>query len=254
MEELIKVIAIKKLKKVGMYQVETTDGEITVSDDIIVEFRLEKDKELTGKEFKELKKENDRRNIFYKVCNYISYGMRSEYEIYRYLDEHDIKKSDAHIIVDELKQAKMIDDNALAGYILDSIIRNKKGPKVFENKIFERKLKISIEDFPYSDEMQEEVLDEVILKLYDKKKELPIKKQKEQLYQKLIRDGFSSNLVFNKLNKVDFIDDSSETLKKDVNKLLKKYEKLTDEERKNKMIRSLLQKGYDYSSISSVIK
>ena len=254
MEDVIKIIAIKKLKKIGMYSLTTSVDEITVSDDIIVEYRLEKDKEFTKEEYKELKKENDRRNIFYKVCNYISYGMRSEAEIYRYLNEHDIAKSASAKIVNELKNSKMIDDDMLAQYILDSTIRNKKGPKVFENKLFERKLKVDISMYPYDEEKEQEVLDEVIAKLYDKKKNLPIKKQKEQLYQKLIRDGFTSSIVMNKINRIDFIDESDETLDKEVNKLLKKYEKLPDEEKKNKIIRSLMQKGYEYSKISKVVR
>ena len=254
MEDVIKILAIKKLKAIGMYSLVTTSGEVTVSDDIIVEFKLAKDMELTNKEYKLIMKENDKRNIYYKVCNYISYGMRSEYEIYHYLDEKGIKRSDSQKIVEELKASKMIDDNILAGFILDNVIRNKKGPKVFENKIFERKVKVNLDDYPYSEEKESEVIDEVISKLYDKKKELPVKKQKEYLYQKMMRDGFSSNIVMKKINEINFIDESLDSLDKEINKLNKKYEKLPSDEKKMKIIRSLLQKGYEYSDITKVVK
>ena len=253
MDELIKIISIKKLKKIGMYSLETSIETISVSDDIIVKFHLEKDMSLTKDEYKVIKKENDKRNIFFAVCNYISYGMRSEYEIYRYLDEHDVKHKDAVDIVNELKKCQMINDDALAGFILDSVIRQKKGPKVFQNKIFERRLKVDIKNYPYSEEKEEEIISLVIDKLYDKKKKLPVKKQREQLYLKLLRDGFTSSIVERMINKVDFIDESDETLLREVEKLKKKYDKLSSEERKMKIIRSLMQKGYDYSKINKVL-
>ena len=252
--DTIKILSIKKLKKIGMYSLETTEDVINVSDDIIVKFRLSKDRELTNDEYKLIKKENDRRNVYFAVCNYISYGMRSEYEIYSYLKDHDVKDKDAKIIVNDLKQSGMIDDDTLARLILDSVIRNKKGPKVFQNKLFERHLKVGINNYSYDEEKEIEVITEVINKLYDKKKTLPVKKQKEQLYLKLLRDGFTSSIVERLINKVIFIDESASTLDRDIEKLNKKYEKLPSEKRKVKIMRSLIQKGYEYSDITKVVR
>lgn len=254
MEDLIKILSIEKLKKIGMYKVETSVEELTVSDDIIVKFRIEKGQEITSDEYKQIKKENDLRNVYFSVCNYISYGMRSEYEIYSYLKDHDIKNKDADRIVRELKSEKMIDDEMLARYILDSVIRNKKGPKVFYNKLMTRKLKVDKNNYSYSEDEEIEVIDVVISKLYDRKKNLPVKKQKEQLYLKLLRDGFTSSIIEDRINRVNFIDESKETLDKELSKLNKKYEKLPSEERKTKIIRSLMQKGYEYSDIAKVVR
>ena len=254
MEDIIKILSIKKLKKIGMYSLETTEEEITVSDDIIVKYRLEKDLELTKDEYRKIKKENDLHNVYFAVCNYISYGMRSEYEIYSYLKERDIKDKDAVKIINELKEERMIDDEALASYILDSVKREKKGPKVFYNKLFERRLKVDKNNYSYSEEEEEEIIDVIISKLYDKKKTLPVKKQKELLYSKLLRDGFSGSVVEKKINKVKFIDESKDTLDKEVKKLNKKYEKLPSEEKKTKIIRSLIQKGYEYSEVTKVVR
>ena len=254
MEDVIKILSIKKLKKIGMYSLETTEEVLSVSDDIIVKYRLEKDLELTKEEYKKIKKENDLHNVYFAVCNYISYGMRSEYEIYSYLKERDIKDKDAVSIINELKAEKMVDDEALASYILDSVKRQKKGPKVFYNKLFERKLKVDKNNYSYSEEEEAEIIGCVIAKLYDKKKTLPVKKQKEQLYSKLLRDGFSSSVVEAKINKVKFIDESKDTLEREVNKLNKKYEKLSGEEKKTKIIRSLIQKGYEYSDITKIVR
>ena len=253
MEDNIKIISIKKLKKIGMYELTTSADKIEVSDDIIVKFRLEKDLEIDSTLYKKIKKENEKRNIFFKVCNYISYGMRSEYEIYKYLEERDVSQADIIKIIKELKDLNMVDDEMLAKFILDSTIRNKKGPKVFYNKLFERKLKVNKDDFIYDEDMEEEVLDVVIPKLVDKKTNLPIKKQKEQLYQKLIRDGFSGSLIEKKINSISFTSNALDYLDNEIKKLKKKYEKLPDDEKQTKIIQSLMRKGYEYSDIKKVI-
>lgn len=253
MEENIKIISIKKLKKIGMYELTTSVDKIEVSDDIIVKFRLEKDLEIDSTLYKKIKKENEKRNIFFKVCNYISYGMRSEYEIYKYLEERDVSQADIIKIIKELKDLNMVDDEMLAKFILDSTIRNKKGPKVFYNKLFERKLKVNKDDFIYDEDMEEEVLDVIIPKLVDKKTNLPIKKQKEQLYQKLIRDGFSGSLIEKKINSISFTSNALDYLDNEIKKLKKKYEKLPDDEKQTKIIQSLMRKGYEYSDIKKVI-
>ena len=134
------------------------------------------------------------------------------------------------------------------------VIRKKKGPRVFQEEIFKRHLKVNIEDYPYLEETETEVIREVIEKLYDKKKNLPVKKQNEQLYLKLVRDGFTSSLVEKMINKVIFIDESDKTLEKEIEKLNKKYDKLPSDERKVKIIRSLIQKGYEYSKITKVVR
>ena len=253
MENNIKIISIKKLKKIGMYELTTSVDTIEVSDDIIVKFRLEKDQEIDASLYKKIKKENDQRNIFFKVCNYISYGMRSEYEIYKYLEERDVSQADIIKIIKELKDLNMVDDEMLARFILDSTIRNKKGPKVFYNKLFERKLKINKDDFIYDEDMELEVLDTVIPKLVGKKTNLPVKKQKEQLYQKLLRDGFSGSLIEKKINSISFTSNALDYLDDEIKKLKKKYEKLPDEEKNVKIIQSLMRKGYEYSDIKKVI-
>ncbi len=101
--------------------------------------------------------------------------------------------------------------------------------------------------------MEEEVLDVIIPKLVDKKTNLPIKKQKEQLYQKLIRDGFSGSLIEKKINSISFTSNALDYLDNEIKKLKKKYEKLPDDEKHTKIIQSLMRKGYEYSDIKKVI-
>lgn len=251
-KDIIKIESIKKLKKPGMYELITNVDKLTVSDDIIVKYNLSKDLELTADEYKMIKKDNDKSNIFFKVLNYISYQMRSENEIYLYLEKYDISKKDSTDIVKRLKDLKFIDDDILADGILDSIIRNNKGPNAFKDKLWERKLKVDINKYleKYDKDIESEVIDKVISKNFDKKKTLPITKQKNSLYSKLMRDGFSSELIERKINKIEFIDESSKTLDKEIDKLIKKYDKYSGYELQKKIVSSLMQKGYNYHDIN----
>ena len=70
------------------------------------------------------------------------------------------------------------------------------------------------------------------------------------MIQKLLRDGFSENLVFREVSKLKFTDNSYETLQRDYEKLLRRYQDLDKSERKRKIITSLLNKGYAYSEVN----
>ena len=73
---------------------------------------------------------------------------------------------------------------------------------------------------------------------------------------KLNRSGFSSASISKILNKLDFIDESEETLKKDILKVEKRVEKkdLSNYEKKQYIINSLMSKGYEYKKIIDALK
>ena len=248
-----KIESIKKLKRPGFYQLITNHEKFTITDDIIVQYNLTKDKELSNEELEVLKKDNEKDKMFLKVCNYIAFQMRSEHEIYMYLIKYDVAEKDINDIIKRLKSLQLIDDKMLASCILESTINNLKGPGVFIQKVKQRKLKIDCQDFIYKSDVEEKVIDKVILKNKDKKTNLPIKKQQEQLYAKLIRDGFSHDLIVHKIKNIVFEDNSEQTLTKELEKLISKYHNQDFKDVKSKIISSLMQKGFSYSDIINKI-
>lgn len=249
----IKIEGLKKLKRVGFYSLETNQETITVTDDIIVRYSLLKDKELTVDEFELIKKENEKNNYYLKACHYIYYQMRSKEEVIEYLLKYQVNKNDISDIIKRLEDLQLIDDNLLCSLILEKTISSLKGPNVFITKVKQRKLNVNLNDFVYQKDIEEDVIDKVIEKNILKKSSFPVKKQKEQLYAKLLRDGFSHDLINNRINKINFVDDSLKTLDKDYQKALKKYYQFDDKTRRNKIISSLTLKGYSYSQIISKI-
>ena len=213
-----KIINVKKLKKKGMYEVTFATFDIKVTEDLIVKYTLVPGKELDEDIIKEIKQEETKEEMFLKVLNYISYQARSEMEIRVYLNKHECNSNDKEIIIDRLKKLDFIDDYHLSELILDNCISNKKGPNKYKEKLYTK----------------------------------GIKEYKEySLANKLISDGFSPNIVYKEVNKVNFIDNSSELIDKDIDKLIRKYNKLTGKELKNKLITGLLSRGYEYRLITS---
>lgn len=249
----IKIESIKKLKRPGFYSLITSEETISITDDIIVKYSLTKDLILTADEFEKLKKDNEKNNFFLKACHYIYYQMRSVKEVEEYLKKYQVSDEYISDIIKRLKDLQLIDDNLLCNLILESTISSLKGPNAFKIKVKQRKLDVNLNDFVYPINIEEEVIDKVIQKNISKKENLPVRKQKEQIYSKLVRDGFSLELINNRINKIEFKDNSDMTLDKDLKKLLKKYQELDDKLKYTKIVSSLMRKGYSYSQIHSKI-
>ena len=187
------------------------------------------------------------------MYNYISYQFRSEYEIKKYLYGLSANENQVNDIIIKLKSLNMIDDNYLSVSILNYCIAQLKGPKIYKNKLYERRIEII---HNYNDNDQIEAINKSIEKNKDKNKKLPALKQKLLLTQKLLRDGFEEKYVYKLIDEVSFDDDTDEQLErliKEYEKLQIKYSKYTDYEKRNRIINNLMSKGYTYKQISKLI-
>lgn len=243
-----KINSIKKLKKKGMYEITINDDVYKVTEDLIVKYYLIKDKILTDDELDLLKSKIEDENILLKVYNYISYQFRSEKEIEDYLYALNANNLQVSDIINKLKMISLIDDDSLSKSILNYTIAQLKGPKSYKKKLYERKISIV---YDYTEEDQLETINKAIEKNKDKNIKQPITKQKNLLINKLLRDGFDEKYIFSEVNKINFSDESNETLKKEIERLKIKYSKYTDKEIRNKIINNLLSKGYKYTNIKN---
>lgn len=246
---LNKIETVKKLSKKGMYELTINNVSYNVTEDLIVKYTLIKGKELSENELDLIKIEIANENLILKVYNYISYQFRSEYEVIKYLEELNATDIQINDIIIKLKSLNMIDDDNLSKLLLNNCITQLKGPKAYKNKLYERKIDIIYE---YSEEEQIETIKKAIEKNIDKNIELPALKQKSLLMHKLLRDGFDEEYVYRLINQIEFVetDEQIERLKQEINKLQIKYSKYSDYEKKNKIINSLMLKGYSYNQIN----
>ena len=254
MTKTVEILKVTKDKK--KFIVETSEKEYKFSEDVIVEYMVLKGKTFTESEFKKIIKANEVDDLFNKALNYISYQQRSEYEIVTYLKEKGASDSDVNKIIKKLRDFGYIDDKSLANYLFDYVVRTHKGPKLLEKKLFEKRIdkETSLEVLSkYDNETELEVIYDVLKSIIKKNNEKPIKIQKMHAFEKLVRDGFSMEVVNHALSDASFCDNSLEALPKEIEKLSYKYRDLDENKRREKTIASLLRKGYEYSQITKYL-
>lgn len=260
----IKILSIEKKQRSKKYKVITDELDYTVSEDMIIKHQLFKDKVFTEKEFEQVIKDILEDEFFNKVLNLLSYSPKSEYEIINYIHTNEYKnktflsENQINNIMKKLEQLGYINDETLCENIIDYYIRNNKGPLYIKQKLRDKKIddKIIDEKLKCYDYILEE---EIITKLLQKESNnnLPIKKFKLNLSNKLIRNGFTSSLVFKLIDKQKYDDNSNDLIEKDFdkvyNKVMKKENK-SESEKKQLIINGLLSKGYEYQLIKNIMK
>lgn len=260
--ENITILSVEKKQKSKKYKVITDDLEYQVSEDMIIKHHLFKDKIFTKKEFDKVIEDILEDEYFNKVINLLSISLKSEYEIIQYIHNNEaknktyLKAKQINNIIEKLKQLNYLDDSKLCENVIDYYIRNNKGPLFIKQKLKEKKIDESIINDKiqcYDYALEEEIIVKIISK--ENNKNLPIKKYKQNLSNKLIRNGFNSSLVFKIVERMTIEDNSESLIEKDYIKVYNrvKDKNKTDSEKKQLIINGLLSKGYEYSLIKKYI-
>ena len=258
----VKILGIEKKERSKKFKLITTEEDYLISEDMIIKHYLFKDKTFTEKDFKKIIEDILEDEYFNKVINLLSISLKSEYEIIKYIHANEtknktyLKDNQIQNIINKLKQLNYIDDNKLSISLIDYYIRNNKGPLYIKQKLKEKKIDETIINANlkvYTSDIEEEIIVKIIKK--ENNKNLPIKKFKLNLSNKLLRNGFSSNLVYKLIDKLVVEDNSKELIEKDYLKALNKVSKKekSESEKKQLIINYLLSKGYEYQLIKEFL-
>ena len=250
MSNNVEILNITKNKK--KFNVTTTKGDYIFCEDTIIENYVLKGKIFSEEEFNRIIDSENKFSLYNKTLNFISYQMRSVKEIVDYLKAKDASKEQIEEIIRKITNLGYLNDYSFANNMLESLIIRQKGPLALQMKLKEKGIDeevIAKTMSSYDDHLQEKIALEIIKSQIGKNTDLPAKKQKQLLYEKLIRNGFSGNVVSQLLSDVDFIDESDETLEKEIARLRIKYRNDEPHIQKTKMIANLMNKGYEYQSI-----
>lgn len=255
--------SVCKKKNSKKYVVKTSeDEEYIVSEDTIIKFHLFKDSTYSKEEFSKIIYDIKINEYFNKVLRYLSYGPRSEYEIRIYIQKNDSEKilhsKDYDEIINRLKALNYLNDDLYAKQIID-YYKESKGKKYIINFLKDKKVDNEIVSKlidEYSSEEEMEVASKISDKYLQTNRKYPFKKQQVLLISKLNRLGFSSGVISKIMNNLEYVDESDETLEKDILKLKRKLERkeLSEYEKKQYIINSLMSKGYEYRKIVEALK
>ena len=154
------VAELKKSKKKNLYIVKLDSYEYELSEDIVVRYRLVKGKEIESSLLKNIIKDNDLDKLYNKALNYsIRYGKGSS-EVELYLKDKGATKSDSKIIVERLKENKIINDSDLIDSLIFSYTKSANGILMIKDKLYQK---------GYDKDLVEEKLDNIDYDLYYKK-------------------------------------------------------------------------------------
>lgn len=259
----IKIIALEKKPRSKKYKVITNEEDYNFSEEMLIKYHIFKDQVFTKVEFEKILDDSLVDDYFNKVINLLSISLKSESEIIKYIHDKErvskkyLKDNQINSIIEKIKQLGYLNEERLCDYILDYYYRNNKGPLYIKQKLIEKKVdRLLIEDTlkKYSYDMEEEAIDKILEK--ENNKNYTVKKYKMNLTNKLLRNGFSSNIVYKKIDKLKVEDKSNELIEKEFNKIYDKVNKkdITDHEKKQMIINKLLSKGYEYQLIKQYIK
>lgn len=254
MNKIITIISLEKIKKKGQYKVYTTLDDYIFDEEIIAKYMIFKDKSYEEKEFKKIISEAEVCMNFNKALKYLSYGQKTKYEIINYLKG---EKGIAQVI-NKLSKCGYLDDKKVAFNLLDYYKNNYKGPIFIKTRLLEKGIDKEIveevlKEYTYEDEKNICLI--IIEKELGNLRKYPINKQKNTLLSKLVNKGFRKELVYSLVQNAHYIDESNESLIKDCDKLKSKYsnKELSSKELKQKLITSLLNKGYEYQKIVKIL-
>ncbi len=247
----IRILRVEQKGKKYLVYTSDKDEPITFTEDGIVNNRIIKNAIFDDLTWKKIVKSKDELVIFDKVLHYIDYKQRTTREVVSYLRNKKIDDVTIDSIIQRLNNIHYLDDDRYAREYISEAVKNKVGPILVKYKLEQLGIKdetINKYLVEYSSNTEYENAYNVTIKYQKQILKHPQKKQKELIYQKLIRDGYHNDIINKVLSSIEYGSDSVDNLKKEYDKLLSKNKE------PNKIITSLIAKGYRYEDIKKVVK
>ncbi len=190
------VTNLKKLKN-NNYLVTIDDTDYKFDEEIILNYRLVKGKELDEKTLNDAIIKNNIAVYYNKALNYAAKYQKGSNEIYDYLKKYDLDDKDIYFIINKLKSIKLIDDNKLINNLVSSLVRNANGINMIKEKLYQKKFNSTLIDEAIKsidyDEYYE-ALNKLVIKAKEKyKKEENDYKRIIKIKNYLLQRGYTYN-------------------------------------------------------------
>ncbi|XMB71980.1 RecX family transcriptional regulator [Mycoplasmatota bacterium WC30] len=255
---LYQVVELKRVKRKYLVIIKTDKSEedYLLSEDLLVEYRLVKGKELEKKTYQSFKESYKRDELYQKVLHYALYKQRCTYEVIEYLTKRDILKQDQIYYLNKLRNARILDDASYTkNFIQEAFEFKKYGLKKIVYELKQKHIDSALYEKAISQIKTSQVIDNINF-LYQKKlrstKNKSTNKAIQDIKQFIIRKGYDYSLVNQTIEskRAEIANSVSEddALDKDYLIAKKKYSKKPEKEYQN-ILSYLLRKGYTYNKI-----
>ena len=213
--------------KTNKYKVKIDDLEVKLYDDVIIKFQLLRKKEITDEEFQEITEYNDNLDAYYKGLRYISSKMRTEKEVFYYLNK-TYSRSICNEVIDKLKDSGYLNKELyLKAYVSDQVNLGNNGPEKIKKDLV--KLGYAHEEVETQvNNINDDIWLEKLEKLIGKKIKINHSygsfKLKEKILFDLMNLGYYKWMIEEVLNQFEFEDDI-DLVKKEYRKIYTKLSK-----------------------------
>lgn len=233
-----------------------------VSEDVYVTYQLYKGKELTAEQIAVIKEADHVHRAYAMAVNYLSYRMRTEAEMRSYLRKKEIIDDVIDRAIARLYEEKWLDDQVFAEtFVRDRINRSTKGPNVIRQELAQKGIDKGIVDEAVRAYTREKQMDKAFAlgeKEARKTSRHPLNRRKDQMKSRLLRRGFTQDVVFEVVDMIEFaVDDETEflLLKKAADKMYTRDKDKYDQyELKMRLKQRLYSRGFPLSDIDSYIE
>ena len=191
----------------GLYKVYIDDDSYLISEEVILKYKLLYKKEISEEELNDILNETNYYVIYNKCIKYISYRIRSKYEIKNYLNKFNLDYSTIDNIIEKLEENNLINDELFVkAFINDKINFTTSGPYKIKLELIKHSIDKNLIDM-YLDSIDKELIYNKISKIVEKNlknKKYPKNVLKNKIYKTLINNGYYNEDIMYVLNKYDF--------------------------------------------------
>lgn len=251
-KEKLDIVKIEKVIAKGkrfLVYIDIDDEEYKFSENQIVSNRIIKGALFTKEEWDKIINSQNTSTLFDQMLHFIDFKLRTKKEVVNKLKEKKATDEDIKYVIKRLEEIGYIDDERYTNMYIEESIRELKGPYLIKFNLEQKGIESNYIGrilINYSDDVFFENAREVATRYQKTILNHPANKQKELILQKLTRSGYYMDTVNKVLRQIDYPEDS-------IDKLVDEYEKLISKTNdQNKIVTSLLQKGYRYEDIKKV--
>lgn len=254
----MKITKVEKEKKLYIVYFDN-DETLTVNEEVLVANRLIKGISIEKDKFLKLKDMQSYSLAYNKALNQLSYKMRTQKEMYDYLNDQEFDSNIINKVINKLIDTKYINDFKYSVHFVNTQKQvNKKGPNFIRNELVKKgvdKELINKALNSYSINEQRVNLISLIEKSIKLNKSKSINKLKESIMLNMRNKGYDYNMIIDYVNTIDFGNNEDSIVRKELYKIMNKLKtKYEGSELKNKVIKKMLSKGFKYDNIISAIK
>lgn len=251
----MKIEKYTKLKG-NQYDVVIDGLSVKLYDDVIAKYELLRKKEVDETFFREITSYNTFLEAYYKALKYITRKLRTEKEIFHYL-EKDYSASVIKDTIAKLKKDGYLDEEFyIKCYLSDQLVLGTMGPNKIEKELIklgcdEEKIKEQVLEI--KDEVWMERIDKLVKKRIKSNHSYGNQKLKEKLTYELGNQGYYKWMIDEVLAHSSFANMDSlleKEYKKNYAKLSKKYDGSILE---MKITAKLFAKGFSYEEIKKIL-